>query len=241
MSVDGLNDDQYVKEGRVYLVRDDTVYPNRLKKFSEKFFTPLTGRAYPLEPGDQGLSYFFPDTGIQFLTLNSAWQIDHLHRNRASAHPTAVSRAMYAARQQLSEAIDGKELKAEDNVLKLAVWHHAVAAHEMMRNVNFLTNLKKHGVQLCLHGDVHEMRSDLLGYKSGNEISVVGAGSFGSPPEGRPESTPRLYNLLEIQRDHSTVRVNTRARPNANGAWQGWYEWPDPEGKGRLPYFDIDL
>ena len=110
-----------------------------------------------------------------------------------------------------------------------------------MRNTEFLTNLKRHGVQLCLHGDVHEMRCDLIGYKSGNEIQVVGAGSFGSPPEGRPPSTPRLYNLLEIQRDFSSVRVHTRAQPNAEGAWKGWYEWRDPDGKGNLPYFDIEL
>ena len=241
MSVEGLDESQYVQEGRVYLVRDDATYPSRLKAFSETFFDPIAGQPYPLEPGEQGMTYLFADTGIQFLTLNSAWQIDHLHRKRASAHPTAVTGAIDVAGKQMAEAIERKELEANGNILKLAVWHHAVAGHEMMSNVHFLTNLKKHGVKLCLHGDVHEMRCELIGYKSSNEIHVVGAGSFGSPPEGRPESTPRLYNLLELQRNFSSVRVHTRAQPNTEGAWQGWYEWPDPSGKGRLPYFDIDL
>ena len=36
---------------------------------------------------DQGISYLFPDTGIQFLTLNSAWQIDMKGRKKAGIHP----------------------------------------------------------------------------------------------------------------------------------------------------------
>jgi hypothetical protein len=117
-----------------------------------------------------------------------------------------------------------------------------VAGPEMMPNIDFIGNLQKSGVKLCLHGDVHEMRVDLVGYKTGHEMQVVGAGSFGSPAAGRPESTPRLYNLLEIQRDHSSIRVHTRQQRKPEGAWQGWHEWPDPDGgQGNVAYFDLRL
>jgi hypothetical protein len=98
-------------------------------------------------------------------------------------------------------------------------------------------------MRICLHGDVHEMRTDLIGYqRPGTPVDVVGAGSFGSIAEGRPESTPRLYNLLEVARDLKSVRVHTRSQAQPDGAWQGWHEWPDPKNEdGRLPYFDIDL
>ncbi|NQT38051.1 MAG: hypothetical protein HQ581_11210 [Planctomycetes bacterium] len=86
------------------------------------------------------------------------------------------------------------------------------------------------------------MNSDLFKYWHKNKMDVVGAGSFASPAEGRPESTARLFNLLEIQPDHSSVRVHTRKRAKPEGPWEGYYEWPNPDGsEGRVPYYDIDL
>ena len=62
----------------------------------------------------------------------------------------------------------------------------------------------------------------------------------GAAAADRPESTPRLYNLLEIARDFLSIRVHTRCQPKRDGTWGGWYDWPDPEGgKGHLPYYDI--
>jgi len=63
-----------------------------------------------------------------------------------------------------------------------------------------------------------------------------------SPAAGRPESTPRLYNVLELQRDHSSIRVHTRQQPKPNGVCKGWNEWPMPDSsEGGLPYFDVPL
>ena len=71
---------------------------------------------------------------------------------------------------------------------------------------------------------------------------VVGAGSFGSPAAGRPEMTPQLYNVLEIERDHSSIRVHTRQQPKPNGAWKCWNEWPMPgNSEAGLAYFDVPL
>src|SRR5262245_61001037 len=112
-----------------------------------------------------------------------------------------------------------------------------------MQDTEFLSNLQIAGVQVCLHGDVHEMRSDLIGHRRpGTTLEVIGAGSFGSPAAGRPESTPRLYNVLELDRSLASIRVHTRQQRKPNGAWEGYYEWPHPSGEDtRLPYYDIRL
>jgi hypothetical protein len=47
----------------------------------------------------------------------------------------------------------------------------------------------------------------------------LGAGTFGATAAQRPESTPRLYNLLDVWRDHSKVRVHTRCMRKSQGAW----------------------
>ena len=242
-SVAGVAADEWVKKDDVYLVRNAKEYPNRLRMFSDAFYHKImAGEPYPFDPAAQGQSYLFPDTRIQFLTLNSACRIDQFHRRRSAISAEAVANAIDAANKRRTAAIERGDLKAKDRILKIGVWHHAVAGPEMMRETEFLSQLQTAGVQLCLHGDVHEMRCDLVGYKTGNELQIVGAGSFGSAPTGRPESTPRLYNLLEIQPDHSAIRVHTRAQPKAAGAWEGWYQWPDPEGgKGKVPFFDIEL
>ena len=179
---------------------------------------------------------------MQFLALNSAWEIDEFNRRRSGLAPTAVARAIKSAGEQFDAAVERGDLKRDAKLLRIAVWHHAVAGPEMMTHIEFIGSLKKNGVKLCLHGDVHEMRLDLVGYKTEHEMHVVGAGSFGSPAEGRPESTPRLYNLLEIERDFSRIRVHTREQPKPNGPWEGWNKWPRTDGgDGGLPYFDIDL
>ena len=54
-----------------------------------------------------------------------------------------------------------------------------------------------------------------------------------APWPERVESTPRLYQLLEISPDHRTVRVYTRGLKKLGGAWEPWYEWPDPENPDR--------
>ena len=65
--------------------------------------------------------------------------------------------------------------------------------------------------------------------------------------EGRPETTPKLYNMLEVVIDpstkrHKSIRVHTRQQKKENEAWKGYHEWPNSNGDGgRFPYFDIDL
>ena len=241
-NVDGLKDDQWVRQGNIYLVRDDGEYPKRLKMFSDAFFHKVVpARPYPLDPAEQGMSYLFEDTQIQFLAFNSAWQIDQFSRKRSGLHPDAVSNAIAEADKQIADAVERRAMKRGQEVLKICVWHHSIQHRETMQSTDSVELLQAAGVRLCLHGDVHEVNRDHFRYWHKDKMDVVGAGSFGSPAEGRSESTPRLYNLLEIQPDHRSVRVHTRRRPKPEGPWDGWHEWDNPDGKGRVPYYDIPL
>ena len=153
----------------------------------------------------------------------------------------AVAHAINEAQKQESEARKSDQLAPDRPLLRIAVWHHSVTAPDFkMTDIEFLGNLQKNSVKLALHGDVHEMRRELIGYWHEKKLYVIGSGSFGAAAVDRPESTPRLYNVLEIARDLKSARVHTRCQPKPDGPWDGWYEWPDPDGgKGRVPYYDV--
>jgi hypothetical protein len=172
--------------------------------------------------------------------LNSCWQIDQFHRKRAGLHPDAVANALREAEAQEKKARESGDLKRR--FLRIAVWHHAVGGAEQMKSTDFFGHLQNGGVRIALHGDIHELRRDLIRpWDDNKKLHVAGAGSFASPAPGRPESTPRLYNLLEIRRDLSGARVHTRRQLKADGPWDGYHEWPDPEGgRGKVASYDID-
>jgi len=206
-----------------------------------------TGRALhrtagvALDCAAQGLAIPFWETGLRFLALNSCWQIEQFHRKRSGRHVEAVANAIKQAQKQEDNARKADQLAAGKPLLRIAVWHHAVAGPEQMKDTEFLGNLQKNGVRLALHGDVHEMQRDLVGYRHEKRLHVVGSGTFGARAEDRPESAPRLYNVLEIGRDLKSARVHTRCQPKPDGPWDGWYEWPDPKGgDGRVAFYDIE-
>lgn len=230
-----------VKEGRLFGLPNDK-YNERLKEFSDQFYHPLLQKPYPLDPVRQGVAYIFPETKLQFLTLNSCWEIDQFHRTRASVHPGALARLIAEADRQIQQAVVNIDVKPED-YLRIGVWHHPVADVERgIRNREFLSNLQNNRVRVCLTGDVHDMRRDLVDYWHEKRMHVVGAGSFGSKGRDLSEGSPRLYNLLEISQDFRSIRVHTRQQSKPDGSWRGWNEWPMPDGsEGGLPYFDIDL
>ncbi|MBM4258916.1 MAG: hypothetical protein FJ147_23810 [Deltaproteobacteria bacterium] len=111
----------------------------------------------------------------------------------------------------------------------------------MMQSDAFLEQLRRADVKLCLHGHVHEERADLVGYVHPRKIHIVGAGSFGAVAKDRPESTPRLYNLMEIARDHSWVKVHTRFMRKEGGAWEGWAVWPGTNAHEKRTYYEVNL
>jgi hypothetical protein len=105
-----------------------------------------------------------------------------------------------------------------------------------------MERLLRADVRACLHGHVHEDRADLVNYlHPGRRIHAVGAGSFGAPAHHRPESVPRLFNLLELQRDLKRLRVHTRCLRKQGGAWEGWAVWPGERPGEKRTYYEVKL
>lgn len=231
----------YISLGTDYGVRDEKNYNKRFEAFS-KFYHTLIQEEYPLRPEDQCLSFFFLDTRIQFLAFNSAWDIDEFFQNRSSINDSALSKGLLRADQDLAKATNAGELPKKEHVLRIAVWHHPAAGPESIKDESYLERLQAADVSLCLTGHIHEERTDLLFHLDpSRRIHVIGAGSVGAIAKNRPPSSPRLYNLIEISRDHRSVRVNTRARRRDDGKWSGWNVWPSPnKGEGRA-YYDLAL
>ena len=105
-------------------------------------------RPYPADYVQQGTAIPFWETGLQFLTLNSCWQIDEFNRKRAGLLPEAVAHAIKQAQKQEEDARKTGKLQAGKPLLRIAVWHHAVAGPEQMKDVDFLGNLQKNGVRI---------------------------------------------------------------------------------------------
>ncbi len=231
----------YVPLGQDYVVRDEKNYNKRFQAFS-KFYHSLIQQEYPLNPEDQCLAFFFADTKIQFIGLNSAWEIDEFFSERSSVNDSALSKGLLKADEDLKLAVESRELLPTDQILRIAVWHHPATGTDSIKDNYYLERLQTAGVHLCLTGHIHEERADILYHlDSTRNIHVVGAGSVGAVAKDRPPSTPRLYNLLEISRDHSMIRVNTRARRKDDGKWSGWNVWPSPnKGEGRS-YYDLNI
>jgi len=232
----------FVEEARGYLLREEAKYPERFRNFSQHFYHPLTQRPYPLEPGEQCLPLLFSESRLQFLAMNSAWEIDEYFPERSGICEQALSRGLSEADQALAQARKRGELPRDERVLRLAVLHHPITGNEKIQADAFLGRLQQADVRVCLHGHVHEDRAELVNYlHAQRRVHVVGAGSFGAPMPQRPESVPRLFNLLEVERDLSRIRVHTRAQRKQGGAWEGWAMWPGEKPGDRRAYYEFPV
>jgi small GTP-binding protein len=232
---------RYHQEGEAYFLRDDARYPERFRNFSQHFYHPLFQKEYPLSPEQQCIPTLFTETRLQFLAMNSAWEIDEFFRERSSIHEAALSRGLDVARHQLDQARKAGTLSPEAQVLRLAVWHHPITGNEKIQADAFMSKLAQADVRACLHGHVHEDRAELVNHlHPTRKVHIMGAGSFGAPTADRPESVPRLFNLLQVQRDLGRISVHTRCLRKEGGAWEGWARWPGPSGS-KLTYYDIDI
>ncbi len=236
VDVDNLEDGHHRKEGCGYLIRDDRRYPGRFRNFSEFLYYPLMQSQYTLSFEDQCISDFFKDTGIQFLALNSCWEIDEYFQNRASIHEGALARGLNKADDQSMYLMD-----KDVSVLRIAVWHHPIEISSGIENCAFTEHLKAAKFRLVLHGHVHEERTDVLYRLHRSSIHVVGTGSFGAPAAARPKFAPCLYSLLEIARDHSSVRVHTRCQNKQDGSWKPWHFWPTNDSDTGRSYYEFRL
>ena len=231
----------YFKEGNGYLLRDEAKYPARFDNFS-KFYHSLIQLPYPLQPESQCLSFLYDEPRLQFLTMNSAGEIDEWFQDRSSINDKALVKGLSEAERQIEQAKTAGRIDKDAEILRIAVWHHPVTGNEKIINDAFLEQLRKADVKLCLHGHVHEDRADLVGYlHPTRKLHIAGAGSFGAGAKERPASIPRLYNVLEIWRDHSKIRVHTRQLKKDGGAWEGWAVWQGQDNHSKRSYYEIKL
>jgi hypothetical protein len=133
-------------------------------------------------------------------------------------------------------------MRSDAHILRIGVWHHPVTGNEKIKNDSFLERLQVADVQLCLHGHIHEEKSDLLYHlHPSRRVHIAAAGTLGAVAKDRPPSTPRSYNLIQISKSNGHIRVNTRGRRRDDGKWSAWNVWPSSkEGEARS-YYDIQL
>lgn len=235
-----LREGHWRPEGSGYLVRIPEHYDSRFENFA-RFHHELTQSEYPLNPYDQGLAVFAERDRIQLIGLNSAWEIDEHFRERASIHDGALARALSDADKKVASAVADGRLAADHDLLRIGVWHHPPAGNDKILADGYVDRLRQARVTLCLHGHVHEDRAELLQYTHPRKLYVAGAGSFGAVAAGRPESTPRLYNLVEVPPDRSLIRVHTRCMLKSGGAWEGWARWEGGAKGERRTFYEIPL
>lgn len=235
----GPDDGTSIKKNDVFFVCDKERYNDRFNYFSQHLYHQIMTKPYPQLPKDQGIAFTFSDSRIQFLTLNSCANLDQFNRKRSSVSADAVANLLEEAEKQVTDAIGRKECSS-DEILRIAVLHHY--PREMNDQV-FMGHLKDFGVRILLHGDVHEVKRDVINpWDRQGSMYMIGAGSFAAQRDDLPESTPRLYNLIEIQPDLKKIKVYVRHQEKSDGPWDGHHIFPDPKNsKARVDYYDIDL
>lgn len=241
-NISKLKKGEYSEQGKIVLVRKADKYPARFDSFSKFLYLPLMNENYPLSANEQCISFLCPEHRVQFLSMNSCWETDEFFPDRSGIHAGALSRGIEKAEKQTEKARQDGKLSDDAAVFRIAAWHHPVTGNEKIKDDAFMDRLRQAGFKLCVHGHVHEDRADIYGYlHPERKMFVVGAGSFGAPVNDRPESTPRLYNVLELFSDHSKIRVHTRCLRKETGAWEGWAVWPGKTGTEKRTFYEISL
>ncbi|NET86184.1 MAG: hypothetical protein F6J94_31215, partial [Moorea sp. SIO1F2] len=229
-----LEEGHYIEESpRAIWVRDDTKYQQRFAHFSQ-FYQAIKTEPYPLDYDQQGIIDYLPEQNLLILGLNSAWQLDHHFRDRASIHSGAVSNALTEIRRN----------KDYDNFLKIAVWHHPLNSDgsDRITDQGFMQQLAVAGFRLFLHGHIHKAQASLFPYdlsRDGRKLHGICAGTFSAPTFELRSAYPWQYNLLKI--NDNQLSVYTRRREEENGAWKPDSRWTQGPGLGSLDYYSIDL
>jgi 3',5'-cyclic AMP phosphodiesterase CpdA len=225
---------RWIVEDGAYLVRDEDRYRERFASYGDRLHRPVTGEPYPLDYADQFSLRYWPELNLLVLGLNSAWEIDHFHRDRAGIHPEAPSKALNLLRARADWA----------DCLKIAVWHHPLASDEPshISDHGFLERLAAAGFRLALHGHIHKAGVTQFRYDrtpGGRRLDILAAGTFGAPSRQWVPGYPLQYQLLRL--GPNRVTVETRRREEPNGAWKPDARWLQGPGKDPAPRYLVEL
>ena len=230
-----LLEGHYIEESAsVVRVRDEEKYKQRFAHFSQ-FYEAVKGYPYPLDYDRQYTLDHLPDQNLLILGLNSAWNLDHHYRDRASIHMDALSNALTKIRRNSDQY---------QTCLKIAVWHHPLDSpwNDRITDQSFLEQLAVAGFRLFLHGHIHTAETSLYRYDmsaNGRKLDRICAGTFGAPTRELIPAYPWQYNLLTLQGDCLTVY--TRRREAENGAWKPDARWSQGPGQLPLDTYTIEL
>jgi 3',5'-cyclic AMP phosphodiesterase CpdA len=225
---------RWISAGDDLLVRNDGRYCQRFHPFSTDLYQKVKDQPYPSDYADQFSLHHWADLGVLVLGLNSAWEIDHHHKDRAGIHPEALSLALNTLRARPDWA----------DCLKIAVWHHPLASGEASRITDhgFLERLAQAGFRLGLHGHIHKAETGQYRYDQspgGRLMDILAAGTFGAPSRQWEPGYPLQYNLLRLAEKRLTVETRRREKPN--GAWKPDARWLQGLGKDPLPRYEVIL
>ncbi|MBD1888832.1 HEAT repeat domain-containing protein [Coleofasciculus sp. FACHB-SPT9] len=229
-----LIDGHYIEESASVIgVRDETQYKQRFAYFSS-FYKTIKEKPYPLDYDQQYTLDHLPEQNLLILGLNSAWQLDHHYKSRASINTNALSNALTQIRRNPDYR----------NCLKIAVWHHPLdsAYSDRITDQGFLEQLAVNGFRFFLHGHIHKAETSLFRYDmsaNGRKLDRICAGTFGAPVREWVPGYPLQYNLLKFADNQLTVY--TRRREELNGAWKPDARWLQGAGKEPLSYYAIAL
>jgi hypothetical protein len=202
---------KFIPAGKIGILElsDEVVYQKRFSNFNDHFYSPLLGKPYPIEYDKQGVLQQYPDDRLLFLSLNSAWNIDHYYQERSGVNLGALASAL--------DRLRGDKFK---DWLKIAVWHHPVTGWKRMMDVDFLELLAINGFEICLHGHLHKAVDDFYRYDEKRGLHILGAGTFGAPAPEQEPGIPLQYNLLSFDPQKGKIVIQWRKRETQSSAWK---------------------
>jgi hypothetical protein len=214
-------------------VKNPEKYKERFANFS-RFYEAIKGDIYSLDYAQQYSLQHLPEQNLLVLGLNSAWQIDHHYKVRASINAEAVSNALSLIRRN----------PAYEHCLKIAVWHHSLNSTfgDRITDYGVMERLAAADFRLVLHGSIHKADNASYYYDysiAGKQIDIIGAGIFGVLEGQQLSGYPWQYNLLKIEQ--SKVTIETRRRDEVNGAWKPDVRWMKVTESAPLAHYLIEL
>jgi predicted phosphohydrolase len=205
------------------LRRDDVLYAERFSVFSTHFYRRVYGgREYPTDYSEQIELVERPEDQLLILGLNSCWELDHHFTDRSSINMRA-----------LTKALDRLNSSVYDSWFKLAVWHHPTNGAAGM-GCDFLELLATSGFKVCLSGHIHEAKNESFLYDYERRLHLIGAGTFGARPNDQVPGISLQYNLLDLSPSTGTLKVQTRKKQKADGAWSADARWGDKQSSALL-------
>ncbi|WP_413172512.1 HEAT repeat domain-containing protein [Anabaena azotica] len=223
---------EYIEESAsVIRVREEEKYKQRFEHFCN-FYQTIKQESYPQDYDQQYTLAHFPNHNLLILGLNSAWELDHHYKSRASINMNTLSNA-------LTEIRRNQDYK--NCLMKIAVWHHPLdsAWDDRIKDQSFMEQLAVAGFRFFLHGHVHQAQKSFYEYDAERGLFRICAGTFGAPTHELTTAEPWQYHLLKLE--NNTLTVRSRKRKTENGVWEADNCWRQGKGKGSEDFYQLSI